>query len=199
MTQIFLFRQSKLVRQSINQSKSVIMDNQTQPVPSQPAVPQTQTATYPEFQWIDYISSLLDNKYRIPFTQVRFGADFLVGLIPTVGDWLSFGISSILVFAMMRRGIGVGMLLKMLGNITLDATVGSIPILGDIFDLHYKANRRNVAMLKQYYVENPNPPSVKKSFFIIFILFFSILIGFLFLVFKAIAMLWTLIAANFSF
>jgi hypothetical protein len=175
------------------------MDNQTQPVPSQPAVPQTQTATYPEFQWIDYISSLLDNKYRIPFTQVRFGADFLVGLIPTVGDWLSFGISSILVFAMMRRGIGVGMLLKMLGNITLDATVGSIPILGDIFDLHYKANRRNVAMLKQYYVENPNPPSVKKSFFIIFILFFGILIGFLFLVFKAIAMLWTLIAANFHF
>ena len=167
--------------------------------PQKPAAPTATAATYPEFQWIDTVSSLLDNKFRIPFTQIRFGADFLVGLIPTVGDWLSFGFSSVLVFAMMRRGIGVGMLFKMLGNITLDATVGSIPILGDIFDLHYKANRRNVAMLKQYYIENPNPPSVKRSFFIVFLLFFSILIGFLILAFKGIGLLWHLIAPIFHF
>ena len=94
---------------------------------------QTTTATtpLPEFAFIDAMSTLLDNQFRIPFTQVRFGVDFLIGLIPTVGDLLSFGISSVLVFSMMRRGIGVGMLFKMLGNITLDATVGSIPILGD--------------------------------------------------------------------
>jgi Domain of unknown function (DUF4112) len=78
---------------------------------------------------------------------------------------------------MLRRGIGVGMLFKMLGNITLDAAVGSIPILGDLFDLHYKANRRNVALLKQYYVENPNPPAAKRSFFIIGILFLMVLMG----------------------
>ena len=170
-----------------------------QNAPQNPAVQTATAATYPEFQWIDTVSSLLDNKFRIPFTQIRFGADFLVGLIPTVGDWLSFGISSILVFAMMRRGIGVGMLFKMLGNITLDATVGSIPILGDIFDLHYKANRRNVAMLKEYYIKNPNPPSVKRSFFIVFLLFFGILIGFLILVFKGIGLLWHLIAPMLHF
>ena len=167
--------------------------------PQNSAAPTATAATYPEFQWIDTVSSLLDNKFRIPFTQIRFGADFLIGLIPTVGDWLSFGFSSVLVFAMMRRGIGVGMLFKMLGNITLDATVGSIPILGDIFDLHYKANRRNVAMLKEYYIKNPNPPSVKRSFFIVFLLFFSILIGFLILVFKGIGLLWHLIAPIFHF
>ena len=170
-----------------------------QNAPQNPAVQTATAATYPEFQWIDTVSSLLDNKFRIPFTQIRFGADFLVGLIPTVGDWLSFGISSILVFAMMRRGIGVGMLFKMLGNITLDATVGSIPILGDIFDLHYKANRRNVAMLKEYYIENQNPPSVKRSFSIVFLLFFSILIGFLILVFKGIGLLWSTFAPMFHF
>jgi Domain of unknown function (DUF4112) len=84
----------------------------------------------------------------------------------------------------------VGMLFKMMGNITLDATIGSIPILGDLFDLHYKANRRNVAMLKQYYIENPNPPTAKRSFLMIFIVFFLILIGMLFLAFKVMIQLW---------
>ena len=174
------------------------MEN-SKPVPSKATTSVALQPTYPEFQWIDTVSTLMDNKFKIPFTEIRFGVDFLIGLIPTVGDWLSFGISSILVFAMMRRGIGVGMLLKMLGNITLDATVGSIPILGDIFDLHYKANRRNVALLKQYYAETPNPPSTKRSFFIVFILFFSILIGFLILVFKLLWWAWATLAANLHF
>lgn len=157
------------------------------------------TPTHPEFVWIDKISSLLDNQFRIPFTKIRFGADFLIGLIPTVGDWLSFSISSILVFSMMRRGIGVGMLLKMIGNITLDATVGSIPIVGDIFDLHYKANRRNVDLLKQYYIENPNPPKLKRSFFMVLILFLGILFGFLYVVFKTMLWLWSMVAVYFHF
>ena len=136
-------------------------------------------ALLPEFALIDSISSLMDNQFRIPFTQTRFGVDFLIGLIPGVGDWLSFGISSALVFAMMRRGIGVGMLFRMLGNISLDALIGLIPIIGDLFDLHYKANRRNVALLKQYYVENPNPPTAKRSFFIISLLFLAVLVSIL--------------------
>ena len=172
------------------------MENQSQTNTNQAATLPLQEATHTEFLLIDNISSLLDNKFRIPFTQVRFGVDFLIGLIPTVGDWLSFGISSILVFSMMRRGIGIGMLLKMLGNIILDATVGSIPILGDLFDLHYKANRRNVALLKQYYVENPNPPSVKRSFFIISLMFLAILGGFLFIVFKIMGWIWHIVATN---
>jgi hypothetical protein len=153
------------------------------------------TQPHAEFALIDSISSLLDNQFRIPFTQVRFGVDFLIGLIPTAGDWLSFGISSGLVFSMLRRGIGVGMLFKMLGNITLDAAVGSIPILGDLFDLHYKANRRNVALLKQYYVENPNPPAAKRSFFIIGILFLFVLVGILIGMWKLISWAWMLLVA----
>jgi Domain of unknown function (DUF4112) len=148
--------------------------------------------THPEFQFIDSISSLLDNKFRIPFTEIRFGVDFLIGLIPTAGDWLSFGISSGLVFSMIRRGIGIGMLFRMMGNITLDALVGSIPILGDLFDLHYKANRRNVNLLKQYYAENPNPPAAKRSFFVIGILFLTVLIGLLIAMWKLIGWLWTM-------
>ncbi len=161
------------------------MENQVQPILyASPGSPQ------PEFAMIDKISSLLDNQFRIPFTKIRFGVDFLIGLIPTAGDWLSFGISSILIFSMMRHGVGVGMLLKMLGNITLDAIVGSIPILGDLFDLHFKANRRNVDLLKQYYVENPNPPKATRSIFIVSLMFLAILFGFLIVVFKILTWIW---------
>ena len=130
----------------------------------------TLTKNVNEFELIDHISTLMDNQFTIPFTKQKFGVDFLLGLIPGVGDWLSFGISTLLVSAILRRGVGIGMLLKMMGNITVDAAVGSIPILGDFFDLKFKANRRNIAMLKQYYAENPNPPSTKRSFFIVFLL-----------------------------
>lgn len=150
-----------------------------------------------EFKWIDTVSTLLDNKFTIPFTNIKFGVDFLLGLIPTIGDWLSFGISSLLVLAIIRRGVGVGMLFKMMGNITLDATVGSIPIVGDLFDLGYKANRRNVAMLKQYYIENPNPPSAKRSFLIVFLMFFFVLLVILYGAFKLTGWLWHLVAAYF--
>lgn len=166
-------------------------ENKTTPQTATPTTP----APLPEFAFIDSMSTLLDNQFRIPFTQIRFGVDFLIGLIPTVGDWLSFGISSVLVFSMMRRGIGVGMLFKMLGNITLDATVGSIPILGDLFDLRYKANRRNVALLKQYYAENPNPPAAKRSFFIVGLLFLGVLILILWGAIMLTAWLWSMLVA----
>ena len=164
--------------------------------------PNTQTtasteAVLPEFIWIDKMSNILDNQFKIPFTNTRFGVDFLIGLIPTVGDWLSFGISSVLVFAMIRRGVGLGMMLKMMWNITIDALIGSIPLLGDWFDLKHKANRRNVQLLKQYYIENPNPPSAKRSFFIIGLFFLIFVIGILWLSFKLLAWLWIMAKTSF--
>ncbi|MEN0050649.1 MAG: DUF4112 domain-containing protein [Bacteroidota bacterium] len=104
-----------------------------------------------DFQWLDTVSDLLDSKFRIPFTNIRFGADFLIGLVPYAGDFLSFGISGTLVIAMAKHGVSTGVLLKMLWNIALDALVGAIPILGDIFDLTYRANRRNLELLKKHY------------------------------------------------
>jgi hypothetical protein len=131
----------------------------------------------PNFGWMDILSRLLDNQFKIPFTNIRFGFDFLIGLIPTVGDFFSFAISSALLVAMMQRGVSFSMLLKMLTNLLLDTLVGSIPILGDIFDLRYKANRRNLAMLKEYYRENPNPPAAKRSFGLLLLIFLLLLLA----------------------
>jgi Domain of unknown function (DUF4112) len=77
----------------------------------------------------------------------------------------------------------------MIGNTTLDATIGSIPILGDIFDLKFKANRRNVDMLRKYYEKNPNPPSSKRSVLIVMVVFMIIMIALIWLLWKGIAWL----------
>lgn len=102
-------------------------------------------------EWMDMVSDFLDSRFRIPGTSITFGADFLVGLIPGIGDVVGYVASSALVVAMARNGVSSGILLKMLGNVILDAVVGAIPIIGDLFDLTYKANRRNFNMLKKYH------------------------------------------------
>ena len=109
---------------------------------------------------LDTVSDLLDSRFRIPFTDIRFGADFIMGLVPGAGDILSFGISGLLVLAMVRNGATGMVLAKMLWNIFLDTTVGSIPILGDIFDLKYRANRRNYELLKEHYEEGKHRGSI---------------------------------------
>lgn len=103
--------------------------------------------------WLDTVSALLDTRFRIPFTNIRFGWDFILGLVPGVGDALSFAISGALVAGMVRHGVGGKALLMMLGNILLDLLAGSIPVLGDIFDLTYKANRRNFRLFQKYHNE----------------------------------------------
>lgn len=112
-----------------------------------------------EIKWIDNLAALLDNRFRIPFTNVRFGVDFLIGLVPYAGDIISFCISSLLVVAMARHGASGRVMAKMVWNVVLDTLVGAIPILGDIFDLVYKANRRNVRLLKEHYHEGDHEGS----------------------------------------
>lgn len=114
----------------------------------------------PELGWVDSASRLLDTKFRIPGTDIRFGADFLLGLIPGVGDLISYAFSSILVLTMARHGASPRLAAKMLLNVGLDAAVGSVPVLGNIFDLVYKANVRNVELMHEYYAEDKHRGSI---------------------------------------
>ncbi len=123
---------------------------------------QLQKQEIPEIEWIDNAADLLDTKFRIPGTQIRFGADFIIGLIPYAGDVLSFMISGILVLAMARHGVSGRVVLLMLWNIFLDTIVGTIPIFGDIFDLTYRANWRNVQLLRAHYYEGKHKGSAWK-------------------------------------
>lgn len=113
-----------------------------------------------QLQWVDRYTGLLDSKFGIPGTNLRFGVDFILGLVPGAGDLMSLGLSGVLVATMAKHGASPLLVLKMLFNIALDATVGSIPILGNIFDLFYRANTRNLNMMRAHYEQGKHSGSI---------------------------------------
>jgi hypothetical protein len=97
---------------------------------------------------LDKLSRLLDNAFAIPGTRFRIGLDGILGLIPGIGDATGAALSIYLIFQAARLGLPVSTLLRMVGNVALETVVGAVPIVGDIFDIVWKANIRNVALLR---------------------------------------------------
>src|SRR6202162_4410968 len=96
---------------------------------------------------LDYIAALLDDIFRIPGTQIRFGLDALIGWVPGIGDAMAGIASFLIVFAALRRGGQVGTLVRVIANVLLEPTLGAIPVAGDVFHIFWKANRRNYLLL----------------------------------------------------
>jgi hypothetical protein len=99
------------------------------------------------------LARVQDELFRIPGTRIRFGLDALVGLIPGVGDALTGGVSVYLLVTATRMGAPPSVVARMAGNVALDLLVGAIPLLGDLFDLGWKANVRNVRLLEQHAID----------------------------------------------
>lgn len=106
-----------------------------------------------DLHWIEEMVRLMDKRFRIPGTRFRFGLDPILGLFPVVGDLTSFAISGGLILYMVRYGVSRKVIILMLLNISLDAIFGSIPVLGNIFDFYFKANSRNIELLRRHYEE----------------------------------------------
>jgi hypothetical protein len=98
---------------------------------------------------LDLLSHLLDDFLRIPGTQIRFGLDGIVGLIPGIGDVIGAMASWIIILAAWLRGVPRITLARMLANVAIETIVGTVPVLGDAFDIAWKANRRNFALLER--------------------------------------------------
>jgi hypothetical protein len=108
---------------------------------------------------VETVAKLLDSQFVIPGTNFRFGLDAIAGLIPVGGDAVSFLASGALVLTMVRHGASGQLAARMLLNIAIDAVVGAIPFLGDLFDAAYKANIKNVELLKEHYKEGKHSGS----------------------------------------
>lgn len=107
-----------------------------------------------KLEWISRISYLMDKQFRFPGTNFRFGLDPVLNLIPIAGDMTGLLISGGLLLAMVRKGVSNKVLALMTINVLLDATIGAIPIVGQIFDFFFKANSRNINLMKAHYLEN---------------------------------------------
>lgn len=115
--------------------------------------PSLEMETPAELVWLDRTADILDNKFRLPGTDFRFGVDAVMGLIPYVGDIMTVVIGGGMIITMYRKGASGKLVMKMLSNVALDAMVGTIPLLGDIFDFRYRSHRRNVNLMKEHYEE----------------------------------------------
>jgi len=103
---------------------------------------------------VEVLAWLLDNSIPVPGTGRRFGIDALIGFVPVVGDLVSGGIGLFVVWRASRMGLPRVVVARMLANSAVDIVVGSVPLLGDAFDLWFKANTRNIGIMRRH-LEHP--------------------------------------------
>ena len=102
-------------------------------------------------QWAEYLVTLLDDRFRIPGTDFRFGLDPIIGILfPGIGDAVTGAGSVGLLALALRRGVPRVVLFRMILNILVDVLAGALPIVGDIFDAAYKSNRRNLELIREH-------------------------------------------------
>jgi hypothetical protein len=97
---------------------------------------------------IEALARAMDSIVAIPGTKVRVGFDALLGLVPVVGDVVSQAISSYIIWEARRLGVSRFTMARMIGNSLVDMSIGAVPVLGDAFDVAFRANMRNLALLK---------------------------------------------------
>jgi Domain of unknown function (DUF4112) len=102
------------------------------------------------------LSSWLDDRYQIPGTDWRVGYDSLIGLIPGIGDTIASSLGLYIVYEAKRLNVPVWVLARMLWYLTVDAVIGTVPVIGDFFDMKYKANRKNVQVLLNHLKNRKN-------------------------------------------
>jgi hypothetical protein len=104
---------------------------------------------------IEALAKLLDVAFIVPGTNIRYGIDGLIGLIPVVGDLITTAISLWLVREARALGAPWHLTARMLGNVALDGVVGMVPLAGDAFDVMFRANVRNMRMLQRWMDKQP--------------------------------------------
>jgi hypothetical protein len=100
---------------------------------------------------LDWLATLFDTAFVIPGTNIRFGAEALLRLVPGIGDAAASALSLYLLLEASRLGLPRLLLARMLLNVALEAGVGAVPVAGDAFDVFFRANRRNIALLREHF------------------------------------------------
>ncbi len=100
---------------------------------------------------LEQLADLMDNKFVIPGTDIRIGLDAIMGLVPGIGDTASLFVSGYIIHKAHKHGVHPILLSRMVWYVFIDWLIGLVPLAGDIFDVSFKANRRNVDLLKAHF------------------------------------------------
>ena len=99
---------------------------------------------------LEGLARLMDGAFVLPGTNIRVGLDVIIGMVPVAGDVVSGVISSYMIWEARQLGAPKWLIARMMANTLLDTTVGAIPILGDAFDVMFRANTKNMALLRRH-------------------------------------------------
>ena len=144
---------------------------------------------------VDDLAWLLDNSIYIPLINYRIGLDAVIGLIPGLGDVAGLLLSSFIVLQALRLRIPRAVLLRMIVNIVMEALIGLIPVLGDLFDATFKANARNVRLLRQALAQPGVNPALDRADKGVIATVLGLLVGVIALIGSAgVAIAWSVVA-----
>ena len=110
-------------------------------------------------QHLESIEHLFDQRYRVPGTRIRFGLDAILGLVPVAGDTVSAASSAYLIWLAHRIGADATLKRRMVGNVFVDYLIGLVPVIGNVGDVFFKANTRNLRLLREHLQRKGRLPS----------------------------------------
>jgi hypothetical protein len=102
-------------------------------------------------QRLDKLSTLLDIAFLVPGTNIRFGVEAILRLVPGIGDIAASALSCWVLYEAHQLGVPRLLMVRMIGNVLVEGMAGTVPIAGDLFDVGWRANRRNVRLLREYF------------------------------------------------
>jgi Domain of unknown function (DUF4112) len=106
------------------------------------------------------VAKFLDSAFVIPGTNRRFGMDAVIGLVPGIGDLLSALLASYIIWEARQLGLPRWKIARMVANVAFDTALGAVPIAGDVFDVFFKANQRNVRIIQDHVGKKRGPREI---------------------------------------
>jgi hypothetical protein len=129
--------------------------------------------------WLRWLADLLDSKFRIPGTNIRFGLDPIFSIFPGLGELVSPAFTALILAQALRERVPAPVIVRMIVNALIDAAVGAVPVAGTVADVFWRANNANLALLERH-ARRARPPS--KADYIVFWMIvglFGLVVGFI--------------------
>jgi hypothetical protein len=112
---------------------------------------QSDTSRRAALERIDMLARLFDTAFMVPGTNIRFGVEAVMRLVPGIGDAAASALSCYLLYEAHNLGVPKPLFARLVANVAIEGLVGAVPVLGDLFDVGFRANRRNVKILQDYF------------------------------------------------
>lgn len=116
-----------------------------------------------ELLHLERLSDWMDSRFRVPGTELRFGLDGLLGLLPGIGDSVTALPAAYVIMRARAIGAPPHLQARMVGNVLMDLLIGALPLVGDLFDFGFKANRRNVGLLREHFGRPVHRPGARPT------------------------------------